>query len=131
MQQPGASLRTASASAAARRGCSSFWNFDTAAAALPALPPPPPPPSHADSAVDWQLRALAVRPRQASLITAEPLAVEAATNRIALNTKVGPHRGPGSGALLAAHISKMKTQFERLDHWRDDSDTDKESDDGR
>jgi hypothetical protein len=130
MQTP-TTLRTASASGAARRGCSSFWSFDAAAAALPTLPPPPPlPPAHPPPTMDWQQRALAIPiPRSRTLITTDPLATQAATNRIALNTKVGPHRGPGSGTLLAAHISKMKGQFERLDHWRDDSDTDKESDD--
>ena len=117
---------------------------------IPRTAPPPPPPAYAAAhspaylapppayppqqqvalpANDWQTRALVTRPMRRE-ITEEPFATRAAINRIALHTKVGPHRGPGSGALLTAHISKMKSQFDRLDRWQDDSDTDRESNDG-
>ena len=61
--------------------------------------------------------------RGTALVTMDPIAVRAATNKLALNVKLGPHSGPGSGSLLAAHISSMNSTLERLDHWRDDSDS--------
>ena len=57
----------------------------------------------------------------------EPLAVRMATNRLAMNTQVGPHHGPGSGAPLNYLISKMRGAVEKLELWQDDSDTDRES----
>jgi hypothetical protein len=54
----------------------------------------------------------------------EPPAVRAATNKLAMSAAIEPHHGPGSGAPLNFLISRMRTGLERLELWKDDSDTD-------
>ena len=41
-----------------------------------------------------------------------------------LQSHVGPHVGPGSGAPLNLMISRMRGTLERLETYKDDSDTD-------
>ena len=141
------SLRVATARGAANRSCSAFWFDDGAAAGSSSGGGATPgggrtggsshTPAGCDAASLQNGGAAAVAAaaaavsasslmtvrRSTALVTMDPDAVRAATNKLALNAKLGPHTGPGSGSLLAAHISSMNSTLERLDHWRDDSDS--------
>jgi hypothetical protein len=66
------------------------------------------------------------QPRDRSLrkVSIESKAARAAEFRIATQSHVGPHRGPGSGADLGFMISRMHSRLEKLETWRDNSDTD-------
>ena len=141
------SLRVATARGAANRSCSAFWFDDGAAAGSSSgggatagggrTGGSSHTPAGCDAASLQNGGAAAVAAaaaavsasslmtvrRSTALVTMDPDAVRAATNKLALNAKLGPHTGPGSGSLLAAHISSMNSTLERLDHWRDDSDS--------
>ena len=52
-------------------------------------------------------------------MTPEELAARAATNRLAVQSNVGPHTGPGSGAPLNLMISRMRGTLEKLDSYSD------------
>lgn len=57
-------------------------------------------------------------------ISQEQKAAHAATARLALQSNVGPHAGPGSGAPLNFMISKMRGTLERLENIASDEDSD-------
>ena len=129
-------LAAASASGAARRGCSSAWTKYSSA-----------PSSHGrvTGAVDCQSRAVSFAlptptasqpssaivshvPRRTRSVSVEEEATRAAEFRLAKQGHVGPHHGPGSGAPLNFMISKMRSSLERLETFRDQEDSDEEED---
>lgn len=137
-------LQSASSRGASSRSCSALWadcgctvattasaaastsisNSSTAVA----------PPEHRLSLAAPSASSLSTQlalPRSAPLIRDEPLAVRAAEERIACNTHVGPHFGPGSGAGLNYNISRMRSQLERLETWKDGPDTDDDDEEER
>ena len=83
----------------------------------------------ADSAHALHSAIVPRRTRRVRMVTSEEMAARAAEKRIAMQSHVGPHVGPGSGAPLGFLISRMKTQLERLeDTYTDKADSDDESD---
>ena len=117
-------MQHATPASAARRGVSDIWALD-----FPAITGGSGGSGSSSTntpAVTTTTLSTQVRP--APLISDGPEAVRATINKLALNAKLGPHRGPGSGALLTAHISQMHSALERLNLWQDrdsESDTDK------
>ena len=138
-----AALHSASSRGAASRGCSALWvdcgcsvpstSASTSGSASTSSAVAQRPAQHVsfvDAAVppSNSLSTALTLPRSGPLVRDEPLAVRAAEERIACISHVGPHVGPGSGAGLNYTISRLRSQLERLETWRDGPDTDEEED---
>ena len=64
------------------------------------------------------------QPRRVRPVSAEAQATRQTEFRLAHQSHVGPHHGPGSGAPLNFMISKMKGTLERLETFEDESASD-------